>query len=317
MKNLQSYIINESDDNDKLGKPKSIKTRNNKERKEQLVKQLKHLKYYDYVETLDKMLDDEKTRVLLDEGFGGELGDMQLDFSIIRKSVRELMPTQNEIGIKESVEWPISHPDVIPNYFKNPKKIIIVSPIITFNGSFIIDGHHRWSQVYAYNPDAEMVCCNYSSKMSPIAMLKATQGAIAAARAKQIEDGTLKDTNLPSSNKNGLNLFDDKFTEKKIHAYIREGVGDDAVKELSHYVKSVKSDDTFADYVTDNLMELKTNNPPMKGAGGMDNAPIRKYMPQTTDGGTKAGDKDSAEYDHEGSALNRLKEKPIVRGAIV
>lgn len=314
MKPISEYIysVNESVSEN------FTETNNNKERKKALVNALKNKNYSNYVEILNKMLEDDKSRVLLEDGFGGELGDMRLKFRIKSIPIRNLVPTQNEIGVTDSVDFPLKKkPEAVDPMFKEAEHLQIQTPLVTFAGRFIIDGHHRWSQVYAYNPDAEMVCCNYSSKMSPIAMLKATQGAIAAARAKQIEDGTLKDTNLPSSNKNGLNLFDDKFTEKKIHAYIREGVGDDAVEALGKYVKSVKSDDTFADYVTDNLMELKTNNPPMKGAGGMENAPIRKYMPQTTDGGTKAGDKDSAEYNHEGSALNRLKEKPIVRGAIV
>ena len=61
---------------------KEISTKSNKERKEELERWLKHKKYEDYVDTLNKMLEDPKAKALLEDGFGGKLGDTKLIFSI-------------------------------------------------------------------------------------------------------------------------------------------------------------------------------------------------------------------------------------------
>ena len=86
MKTLNNYIF----------ESREIETLSNKERKRELEKWLKHKKYDDYVETLNKMLEDPKAKTLLEDGFGGELGDTKLTFSVKKIPVSQLMPTQKE-----------------------------------------------------------------------------------------------------------------------------------------------------------------------------------------------------------------------------
>ena len=72
MKKINSYIF----------ESREIETNSNKQRRKELEKWLKHKNYDDYVDTLNKMLEDPKSKVLLEDGFGGELGDTKLTFSV-------------------------------------------------------------------------------------------------------------------------------------------------------------------------------------------------------------------------------------------
>ena len=76
MKNYSTFIFENSY---KAG----ILTKNNKERKAELVKYLQHKDMHDYIETLNNMLDDPKAKLLLEDGFGGDLGDTTLKYSIV------------------------------------------------------------------------------------------------------------------------------------------------------------------------------------------------------------------------------------------
>ena len=55
-------------------------------------------------------------------------------------------------------------------------------PVLTYNNEYILDGHHRWSQVMMTNPDGKMAVSNLAGPAlkSEEAALKATQLAIAA-----------------------------------------------------------------------------------------------------------------------------------------
>ena len=66
-------------------------------RKSELERYLKNKKYPDYVKVLDEMVSDPKTKSLVEDGFGGYLGDIQLNFSEKHISVKRLLPTQNEM----------------------------------------------------------------------------------------------------------------------------------------------------------------------------------------------------------------------------
>ena len=84
---------------------KEISTKSNKERRKELEKWLKHKKYDDYVDTLNKMLEDPKAKVLLEDGFGGDLGDTKLNFSVKEITCQNLIPTQSEIDLDKSIKY--------------------------------------------------------------------------------------------------------------------------------------------------------------------------------------------------------------------
>ena len=61
--------------------------------------------------------------------------------------VVELKPTQNEVDIDKSLAWPmIRAPDNFISYANgNNQAFVVGEPIVTYNGMYVIDGHHRWS----------------------------------------------------------------------------------------------------------------------------------------------------------------------------
>lgn len=300
---LYDFIVESKDDEDK-GKL----TSSNKERLELLQKILKNKKYSEYIDTLNKMLDDPKAKILLKDGFGGELGNMQFTFKKRNISVRKLRPTQSEIDITKSVDFPLEHPENIDNFYKNADACEIIMPLITFRGNYIIDGHHRWSQVFAFNPDAKMVCFDYDADISPIQMLKATQGAIAAVKA---ENG---DGKIPVNTVDGENVFDDKLDSNAIKEHIKKTAVDGVVDTFKKYKKELTDIDKVSDFVTDNLMSLKANNYPETIKG--ESAPNRGLMPQTDKGGTDSNNKKTALPSKHGSALNKLKDGKFVQSIL-
>lgn len=306
MKSFNSYI-NEQCIRD-LNMIFESETTSNEARKKELEKWLKGKKMPEYIDTLNKMLEDPKAKVLLQDGFGGELGDMKFKFKVVNIPVANLRPTQSEIDVAKSIDYALKKPENIDTYYKDGGKQVIINgfPIITFRENYVIDGHHRWSQVFAYNPDAKIVCCNYDSDISPIQMLKATQGAIAAVKA----DDNGNDGKIPSQQVKGQNLFDDEWDKEAIIKHVKDLADDSLPDYFKKYKPELDNIDKIAEFVAENLMNLKNNNYPESGA------PNRGDMPQTDEAGTEAGNKKSALPSNEKSALGKLKTGKIEKAAV-
>lgn len=288
--------------NDFIFESKEVSTKSNKERKKELENWLKHKKYEDYVETLNKMLDDPKAKTLLEDGFGGELGDTNLTFSVKEISSQSLIPTQKEIDLDKSIKYVLKNKSSFEDSFKEP--IQIGKPIITFRKNYIIDGHHSWLQALLINPEGKLLCFNYDGDLSPIQMLKVVQGTIAAVKAKQ------DDTKLPSNTVEGPNIFDDNFDKKKIKEYIEKNLDEDLVSLYVDNIKDCYNYDSIVSFLVDRLMDIKSNNYPSE------NSYKRKDMPQVFKAGTNKKDKKTAYPDKEGSALNKLKDDKFTKKAI-
>ena len=272
------------------------KSTSNKERLEQLEKWLKDKKYPDYVKTLNKMLKDPKAKVLLEDGFGGELGDINFEFQAKLLRAGSLIPTQAEIDVEKSLKHPLTKPENIKKDFSN-KIIVNDTPIVTFRGNYVIDGHHRWSEVAMLNPDGKMLCFDYDADISPVQMLKAVQGAIAAVLAKNGEDGE-----LPQSKMKSQNIYDSEWGPEQIHKWVSNAISDKSVEELMKYYPKCNSKEDVVKILVDNIVSFKVNNPPVA------QAQHRGDMPQPDKAGSKPGDKSTAEPDDNGSALNKLKD---------
>lgn len=274
-------------------------TNNNAERKHELEEYLKGKKYTDYVNTLNKMLEDPKAAALLKDGFGGELGNMKLRYAVKYISANALRPTQSEIDISKSLKHGLTKVENINKDFDEPVELNEM-PVITFRGNYIIDGHHRWVEPAILNPSAKLICFDYDGDISPIQMLKAVQGVIAAVMAD-------KDGKLPISRMKDKNIYD--MSEKQIRKYVEDNISDAVVMEL---IKRYKVNDrkSVIDKIIDNIISLKANNYPETGM------PNRGEMPQVDKAGTNKNDKETAKPNNDGSALNKLKDGKIDREAI-
>lgn len=294
MKNLNLYIF----------ESREISTTSNKQRRKELEKWLKHKRYDDYVDTLNKMLEDPKAKTLLEDGFGGELGDTKLTFSAKEIPVSQLMPTQSEIDLNKSLKHALINKESFKKTFTDP--IEINKPIVTFRQNYVIDGHHTWLQAIAINPKGKILSFNYDGDISPIQMLKAVQGTIAAVKA----DDNNNNGKLPSSKVDGPNFFDDSFDEKKIRKYLEDTFDESLTNIYCKYLDNCKNKKDIIDYLTERLLDIKSNNYPFESA------PSRENMPQVFKGGTDEDDKSSALPDKEGSAMNKLKDDKFMKSAI-
>lgn len=294
MKNLNLYIF----------ESREISTTSNKQRRKELEKWLRHKRYDDYVDTLNKMLEDPKAKTLLEDGFGGELGDTKLTFSAKEIPVSQLMPTQSEIDLDKSLKHALVNKESFKKTFTDP--IEINKPIVTFRQNYVIDGHHTWLQAIAINPKGKILSFNYDGDISPIQMLKAVQGTIAAVKA----DDNNNNGKLPSSKVDGPNFFDDSFDEKKIRKYLEDTFDESLTNIYCKHLDNCKNKKDIIEYLTERLLDIKSNNYPFESA------PSRENMPQVFKGGTDEGDKSSALPDKEGSAMNKLKDDKFMKSAI-
>lgn len=294
MKNLNLYIF----------ESREISTTSNKQRRKELEKWLKHKRYDDYVDTLNKMLEDPKAKTLLEDGFGGELGDTKLTFSAKEIPVSQLMPTQSEIDLDKSLKHALINKESFKKTFTDP--IEINKPIVTFRQNYVIDGHHTWLQAIAINPKGKILSFNYDGDISPIQMLKAVQGTIAAVKA----DDNNNNGKLPSSKVDGPNFFEDSFDEKKIRKYLEDTFDESLTNIYCKYLDNCKNKKDIIEYLTERLLDIKSNNYPFESA------PSRENMPQVFKGGTDEDDKSSALPDKEGSAMNKLKDDKFMKSAI-
>lgn len=294
MKSLNSYIF----------ESREVSTTSNKQRRKELEKWLKHKNYEDYVATLNKMLEDPKAKTLLEDGFGGELGDTKLTFSVKEIPVSQLMPTQSEIDLDKSLKHALTNEESFNKTFSDP--IEINKPIVTFRQNYVIDGHHTWLQAIALNPQGKILSFNYDGDISPVQMLKAVQGTIAAVKA----DNNDNNGQLPSNKIDGPNFFDDSFDEKKIRKYIDDNLNEDLIGSYINKIKECNDYDSTVDWLVERLLDIKANNYPEKSAPGREN------MPQVFKGGTNVDDKSSALPDKKGSAMNKLKDDKFMKSAI-
>jgi hypothetical protein len=224
-----------------------------------LVAELRDTSFEDLGEALDDIVNDPKLYALLSEGFGdGRLADVKMSSSPEAIPVSKLLPCQSEIGLDNSLSYPLKQD--CSNLFGGT--VQIVAPIVTYQEMFVIDGHHRWSQLYMMNPKAKISAINFNySNDSPWVALRNFQGAIAVAN---------KD--VPKSYNKVNNVYD--MSKDEIIDYIDSNIQDVCWESLVK-VGVCEDRDSAIDYITGNVMKLKRENYPFPGA------PDREYMPQT------------------------------------
>lgn len=210
--------------------------------------------YDETVDFVDEIVKDPKLKFLLSLGFGGDFSNLKLKLKKTNIPAKRLIPTQSEIGTDETLKYLVQGKDIDVCF---EKTTIVKKPIVTFQGTFIIDGHHRWSQIFVTNPDANIVCIDITGNLSPLSMLKAVQCTIGSNTGKLIR----KDIQ-------GKNLYN--TTEKELRKYFKDNLSDSVRENLLKYYEDPEGS------LVQNVIQLQRNNKPIL------NAPNRGEMPQTS-----------------------------------
>ena len=211
-------------------------------------------------------------------------------------NVKDLHPTQSEIAVAKSLDYPLKDLTTFKKYLFNPKNIEIKGPILTFNGQYIIDGHHRWSQLYCINSSATISCIDLKSdEATPDDALKATQMSILALTNKITTVDAKGSANLLKISENDLKTY--------IETNISEGVKKYGLSRDQQYSKNSRGVKIQAGpsagggmleirkgQADNNLIKImdwiwKNVSMMQQGSIPITNASSRNFMPQTDDAG--------------------------------
>lgn len=183
--------------------------------------------YEAFIDDLNTLAEDPKVKNLRDaivDKFNSKDGVQVFFSNETEMPIRNIHPTQFEVDMEKSLSYPLhKKPACLIDYLSGkPVKInglpLVVAEIEGMN--YIIDGHHRWSQVYCLNPDAKMVVRVLKSDMlqHPDDALKLVQMEIFVAK-----DGK----ELPQSKvDSGYNLY--TIDENSFKKWCQNTMSDDA-----------------------------------------------------------------------------------------
>ena len=215
----------------------------------------------DFVSKFKVIAADKKVQAILKAGrTDGIPNDEKINYSKKQIKVSALIPTQNEIGFNQSIENILTNQyDSLASIFKGTANV--GGPIVTYNGKYVIDGHHRWSQVFAANPNASMEALDIQGNLKPTEIIKIVHAAIA-----------IKLGEVPSADPKGINILNG-VTEKQVLDAVNSKLSEGAKKLWSEHGQA--DNEAIAKYIQGNLEILISKNKPISGAPG------RKDMPQT------------------------------------
>ena len=222
-----------------------------------------------FVDQFKAIASDPKVQAILKAGAtDGNPEDEKVTYAKGNVAVKGLLPTQNEIGFDQSIA------NILTDQYGSLKSILggsanVGGPIVTYNGKYVIDGHHRWSQVYAANPNATMENLDIKGDLPPTEILKLVHAAIAAKVGK-----------VPSADPKGINILDG-ISEKQVLDAVNSKLADKAKTIWDE--NGQKDNNAIAKHIYDNLKQLISKNKPVAGAPG------RKDMPQTDVDGDATG----------------------------
>tara|TARA_R110000824_G_scaffold21466_9_gene79947 strand:- start:1296 stop:2255 length:960 start_codon:yes stop_codon:yes gene_type:complete len=248
--------------------------------------------YTPFIKYLKDSIADPRVQAVLSAGLKDrDPTDDVFRFNEGALPVDGLRPTQKEIDLDESLVFPlIKNPSSFVDYATGDGPFTLGAPIITFGSQYIIDGHHRWSQLYACNKNASITTVDIQVQdLEPLDVLKAVQMAIG------VELG-----GIPSQVAKGRNLFE--MTSTEIQAWIVENVQKGAqvielinknlelrtkLKELAEQTQITEQTDGaqlelefirtrgLPAYIWSNINMMQQVSQPVPGA------PSRDVMPQT------------------------------------
>ncbi|MBR4407748.1 MAG: hypothetical protein IKT27_05490 [Clostridia bacterium] len=231
------------------------------------------------VNALDGLTDEQLA--LLEKGFGdGEYAE-KMDTTTMNIKAKDLHPTQNEIDVGKSLSYQVSgkNPEQVKQILDGgPVTVNLPLVVYDYNGTYyIVDGHHRWSQVFLLNPNCEIDSLVFKNSagdtaQDPADMLRDFQGAIAIANDGEVPQSTVAP---------GMNMFD--WSSDQLREYLEKNIQDGMVSAYQDFYNSEIDKDDIENAIIGNAGLMKKSNKPIK------NAPSRAVMPQTDTGVKKTG----------------------------
>jgi len=246
--------------------------------KEDEVKAILKADYPTFVQKLGDNIKDPKFRAAIKS-----IADKApIQTTDITPKVTDLKPTQNEIDVTKSLQFPLTDVTSAEVILKGGTISVAGKKIITGGGGkFIIDGHHRWSQVYVVNPEASITAIDISNIENPIDGLKATQLGIAGDTGK-LPTVTVSGQNLLKMNETQLKKYVVKTITPEVAEVFKNILGMEKLNATSNITKEALNQMEFAtlkpliaNYIWKNVQMMQQNNQPVP------NAPKRDIMPQT------------------------------------
>jgi len=239
-----------------------------------------------YVAVLKKYADDPTFDQMAAAGqTDGQPADEQVSVNRTATPAANLVATQAEIGFSNSLADQMTNPSwkpvqkalgldgtpIIMPSTDNPPPAILV-----WNGKYILDGHHRWSQVMMMNPTGEVAIDNVTgpSLDNEEEALKAMQFAIAATADKVVTKPF-----------EGQNLM--QASEQEVAQYVIENITDEVLQLLVQAGKIPKPDKQLAaKYVAGNLPVIKKSagrfsrekSMPQAGASGVSQDAVNQAL---------------------------------------
>ena len=187
----------------------------------------------------------------------------------ISANVAALVPLQSEIDMDKSLKFPLStdpQKSDLASFLDGGTILPFGGPVITGGeGSYIVDGHHRWSSIYVLNPYARIAAYDLGNERAPQDYLKITQLAIGATLGF-----------LPVQSVDGSNLFtiSREAFEQWVEKTIAEGEDPRAVLQIFSDKKGLADAAAVADYLWANVERMRQFNLPLPGVTSRD------FMPQ-------------------------------------
>lgn len=241
------------------------------------VKDLLDLPYEKFVDKL-KDSNDPKIDAIMNlgkkDGINGKVKVTKEKYG-----VKELTPTQDQISLDDSLGWIGNHrPKYVKEFIKGDTSELNNYRILTANGKYIIDGHHRWIEIFLLNPEAKIPSINLEIPGidNPEELLRIVQLAIASTYNKVEEKKA----------KSGTNIFDESvMSSEQLKEKLPEIVGKKFLKLCKKaYEKKLNKDlskEDVINFINDNATKLKEYKPI--------NAPDRIFMPQPSASAKAAG----------------------------
>ena len=179
---------------------------------DEIDRELEDASLEEFCQQLDFLVksDDEKAKALFNtfkQGWKNEYKNIKV--KLVNVGIRELQPTQNVIYAQKSLvpilngTWRIDNYECAVDAMLGAKAPLVVmgDPLVVCNvggKNYLIDGHHRWSKVYAFNPNCYMRAYTIEGAFNDEEeVLKFAQGTLTLLRNKSpINPQTNKDTNL-------------------------------------------------------------------------------------------------------------------------